>query len=119
MQKLRRINKEKDFWNVLKKEKTWKINCRKRQIAPLSQLCGPVCGFCREGKKTPPRSHTSPCWAIFAGRLERQDFFEPVWVSQASETEISYTNSQHLTSSMAYPKEWLSQKNLGDTWGRK
>ena len=47
------------------------------------------------------RPHTSPHWAAFAGRLERQDFFEPVWVSQASETKIPFINQPNLTSSTA------------------
>ena len=105
MQKLRRINKEKDFWNVLKKEKTWKINCRKSQITPLSQLCGPVCGFCREGRKTPPRSHISPVEPFLRGVWKGGIFFKPVWVNQASKTENPFTNQPNLTSSMTHPKE--------------
>ena len=52
-------------------------------------------------RKQTPDPHTSPHWAAFAGRLERQDFFEPVWVSQASETKIPFTNQPNLTSSTA------------------
>ena len=77
-----------------------KISSSENESPPLSRLCGPVYGFCREGKETTPRFHTSPCLAVFAGCWERQDFFEPVWVSQASETEIPFTNQPNLTSSI-------------------
>lgn len=64
--------------------------------------CMGLCeAFATGSKETTPDPHTSPHWAAFAGRLERQDFFEPVWVSQASETKIPFTNQPNLTSSMA------------------
>ena len=51
--------------------------------------CMGLCeAFAAGVRKQPLIPHTSPHWAAFAGRLERQFFFEPVWVSQESETEI-------------------------------
>ena len=64
--------------------------------------CMGLCeAFAAGVRKHSPDPHTSPHWAAFVGRLERQDFFEPVWVSQASETEIPFTNQPNLTSSTA------------------
>ncbi len=64
--------------------------------------CMGLCeAFAAGVRKHSPDPHTSPHWAAFAGRLERQDFFEPVWVSQASETKIPFTNQPNLTSSTA------------------
>ena len=73
MQKLHRINKEKDFWGGHRKN-IRKINCWQSQITPLSRLCGPVCGFRSRSKETTSRSHTSPRWAVFEERLRRRDF---------------------------------------------
>ena len=54
VQKLRRINKEKHFGDGTEKGEPRRINCRQSRISPpLSRLCGPVCGFRREGKETP------------------------------------------------------------------
>ena len=78
-----------------------KTGSSKNESPPQPRLCGPVCGLCSRSKETTPRSHTSPCLAVFEGSLERQDFFEPVWVSQASETKIPFTNQPNLTSSTA------------------
>ena len=101
------------------KKKPGRSTAGKNRSPPLSHLRGPVCGFCRESKETAPRSHSSPRWTVFEGCLRRQDSFGSVWVSQASETEIPFTNPLHLTSSMACPKGWFILENGGDTWGRK
>lgn len=82
--------------------------------------CMGLCeAFAAGVRKHSPDPHTSPHWAAFVGRLERQDFFEPVWVSQASRVKISYTNPLYLTSSMVHPKGRFILENGGDTWGRK
>ena len=96
-----------------------KISSSENESPPLSRLCGPVYGFCSEGKETTPDLEPTPVWAAFVGRLERQDFFEPVWVSQASEPKIPFINQPNLTSSTACPKELFLPENRGDTWGRK
>ena len=75
------------------------------EVSPLSRLCEPVCGFFQKGKETAPALLPAPV-GPFCGAFEKAEFLRSVWVSQASETEISYTNSQHLTSSMAHPKGW-------------
>ena len=88
-----------------KENKPRRSTAGKTRSPPLSHLCGPVCGFCREGKVTALRSHTNPCLGRFAERLGGQNFSEPVWVSQARETKILYTNQPNLKSSTACPKE--------------
>ena len=88
-----------------------KTGSSKNELPPLSRLYGLVCGFYNWSKETTPRSQTSFRWAVFEGRLRRRDFFEPVWVSQASETEVPCTNPLHLTSSMTRFKGWFSLKN--------
>ena len=77
MQKLRRINKEKDFEDGPRKRKYSEINYRQSQITPLSHLCGLVCGFRRRSKEA-PHSHTSPCLGRFCGVFEKAEFLRLV-----------------------------------------
>ena len=78
MQKLHRINKEKDFWGGHRKN-IRKIDCRQSQITPLSQLCGLVCGFRRKGKETPPVPMPAPV-GLFLRGFWKGGVFESVWV---------------------------------------
>ena len=77
-----------------------KTGSSKNESPPQPRLCGPVCGLCSRSKETTPRSIPAPVgpflWDVGEGRI----FFEPVWVSQASETEIPFTNQPNLTSSI-------------------
>ena len=78
MQKLRHINKEKNFLEWPRKRRNPEDQLAAQPDGPpLSRLCGPVCGFGSRSKEIPPRSHISPRWAIFEGRLGRQDFSGP------------------------------------------
>ena len=51
------------------------VQRKKYRVRELSRnalrdrLCGLVCGFRSRSKETIPRSHTSPHWAVFEGRL--------------------------------------------------
>ena len=64
--------------------------------------CMGLCeAFAAGVRKQPLAPMQAPAWAVFEGCLERRDFFEPVWVSQASETKIPFTNQPNLTSSTA------------------
>ena len=58
-----------------KENKPRRSTAGKTRSPPLSHLCGPVCGFCREGKVTALRSHTNPCLGRFCGAFGRAEFF--------------------------------------------
>lgn len=47
------------------------------EVSPLTRLCGPVRGF--RSWSNQPLVTIPPPLAVFAGRLEKQDFFEAVW----------------------------------------
>ena len=76
------------------------------QEVPHCPSCVALCAvFAGRVRKQPFAPMPTPVWAVFAERLGGQNFFEPVWVSQARETKILYTNQPNLTSSTACPKE--------------
>ena len=114
MQNLRRINKEKDFWEGLRKYPEDQLSAK-----PNYPAVPPVCGFRRKGKETTPVPMPAPVWPFLRSVWKGRIFQVFVGHPGLGEIEIPYTNPLHLTSSMAHPKEWFLPENGGDTWGRK
>ena len=102
-----------------KENKPRRSTAGKTRSPPLSHLCGPVCGFCRESKETIPRSHASPCWAVFAGRLERRGFSSQCGSSGARWDQNPMHKSAASDKFHDPFQKPDSPKNWGDTWGRK
>ena len=59
MQKLHRINKEKDFWGGHRKN-IRKINCWQSQITPLSRLCAAFAAGARKQPLAPIPAPVGP-----------------------------------------------------------
>ena len=109
MQKLRRINKEKDFLEWTRK----RINLEDRLPAKTDRLRCPTCvglcaAFAGRVRKQPLAPIPAPL-GRFCGTLEKAGFFRvSVGHPGLGEIEITFTNQPNLTSFMACPKGWFT-----------
>ena len=120
VQKLCRINKEKDFWEWTRK----RINLEDRLPAKPDPLRCPTCvglcaAFAGRVRKHPLTPMQAPVGLFLRGLWKGGVFRVSVGHPGLGEIKTPYTNQPHLTSSMTHPKRWFSSENRGDTWGRK
>ena len=84
MQKLRRINKEKNFWEWTRKRRNPEDQLSAKPNHPAVPAVWACVRLLQEGEENNPCSHTSPCLTVFEG----------VWKDRIFQVSVGHPGKQ-------------------------